>query len=176
MYLSTSPHAYMRLKNEISDALSRGVVSPDRAISFAQAQKLPYLQAVIWEGFRMCCPVNIGHYKVVPPGGDTVAGTSLPGGTAVGHNSLALTRNTKVFGENVHVFRPERFLEPECDDETRVNRLRALDIVFGGGRWMCSGKTVALFELNKVTFEVSLFLSHPLLSKADWRVVAYASV
>jgi len=144
----------MRLKQEISHAISSGLVSRESPISFEQAQKLPYLQAVIWEGFRVGCPVHIGHYKVVPPGGDTVAGVFLPGGIAVGHNSLALTKNTAVFGDSVHVFRPERFLE--CDDDTRVSRLRALDIVFGGGRWMCSGKTVALFELNKVTFEVSL--------------------
>ncbi|KAK3360722.1 cytochrome P450 [Lasiosphaeria hispida] len=154
MYLATSPRAYSHLKHEIRDSISRGHVSADAPITLEQAQKLPYLQAVIWEGFRMCSPVNMGHYKVAPAGGDTVAGTFLPAGTAVGHNSLALTRNTAVFGHSPHVFRPERFLEPECGEETRVHRLRSLDIIFGGGRWACSGKTVALFELNKVTFEL----------------------
>jgi len=165
MYLATSPRAYARLKHEIRDAISCGRVSTDAPITFEQAQKLPYLQAVIWEGFRMCSPVSIGHYKVVPAGGDTIADTFLPAGTAIGHNSLALTRNRAVFGQNVHIFRPERFLEPECDEGTRAYRLRSLDIIFGGGRWTCSGKTVALFELNKVTFEVSGFpditASHP---------------
>ncbi|KAK1759045.1 cytochrome P450 [Echria macrotheca] len=154
MHLASSPRAYMRLKEEIRDAIARGHVARDKPITYEQAQKLPYLQAVIWEGFRMRSPVSMGHYKRVPAGGDTIAGVFLPGGTAIGHNSLALTRNTALFGENVHLFRPERFLEPECDEETRKARLRGVDIIFGGGRWMCSGKPVALYELNKVTFEL----------------------
>jgi cytochrome P450 len=156
MHLATSPRAYGQLKAEIRDALTKGVVAADAPITYDQALRLPYLQAVIWEGFRICCPVNFGHYKAVPRGGITIAGVFLPAGVAVGHNALAMTRNEALFGPDVHAFRPERFLAPECDDDTRAKRLRALDILFGGGRWMCSGKTVALFELNKVTFEVSL--------------------
>jgi len=96
----------------------------------------------------MRAPVNYGHYKSVPPEGDTIHGVYLPGGTAIGHNSLALTRNASVFSGDIDIFRPERFLEPECDAEMRAYRLRSLDIVFGGGRWACSGKQVALYELN----------------------------
>jgi hypothetical protein len=31
---------------------------------------------------------------------------------------------------------------------------RAMDILFGGGRWTCAGKMVALAELSKTAFEV----------------------
>ena len=159
MHLATSPRAYSRLKREIRDAVAQGKVDGDnnnnnnKPVTYEAAQKLEYLQAVLWEGFRLCVPVNIGHYKVVPEGGDTLAGYYLPPGTAVGHNSLALARNKRVFGADVEAFRPERFLEG--DRQQREARVRALEIVFGGGRWTCSGKTVAFFELNKVTFEVS---------------------
>jgi len=157
MHLATSPRAYSRLKNEITSSLSSSsdLSQRKKPISFEQAQKLPYLQAVIWESFRMCVPVNLGHYKVVPPAGDTVSGVFLPPGILVGHNSVALARNENIFGGNVDVFRPERFTE--CDERTRDMRRRALDGVFGSGRWMCSGKTVAMFELSKLTFEVSPF-------------------
>ena len=155
MHLATTPRAYARLKREMREAIGRGDVAADRPISFEQAQKLPYLQAVLWEGFRMRAPINYGHYKSVPPEGDTIRGIFLPGGTAIGHNVLALTRNPSIFGRDVDIFRPERFLEPECDDGKRAYRLRSLDIVFGGGRWTCSGKQVALYELNKTVFEVS---------------------
>ncbi|KAK3385339.1 cytochrome P450 [Podospora didyma] len=84
MYLATSPLAYVRFKREIRHAIDSGLVAADSAITYEQAQKPPYLQAVIWEGFRMCLPVNYGHYKAVPPEGDTMHG----------------------------IFRPERFLEP----------------------------------------------------------------
>ena len=153
MHLATSPRAYLRLKREIRDAIAQAKVDKNKPVTYDAAQKLEYLQAVLWEGFRLCVPVNLGHYKAVPKDGDTLAGYYLPPGTAVGHNSLALTRNKNVFGEDVDVFRPERFLE--VDAEQKEAMVRDLEIVFGGGRWTCSGKTVAFFELNKLTFEVS---------------------
>lgn len=62
----------------------------------------------------MKVPVNHGHYKLVPPEGGTVYGYYLPGGLAVGHNSQAFTHNPAIFGRDVDLFRPERFLAPEC--------------------------------------------------------------
>jgi hypothetical protein len=158
LHLATSPRAYSKFKAVIRDAIASGLVAPDKPITFKAALELPYLQAVIWEALRMRFPANYGHYKKVPPGGDTIDGIFLPGGTAIGHNSMAATRNAKVFGKDVHVFRPERFMEPECDAELKAYRTRSVDILFGGGRWMCSGKQIAMFELNKVIFEVSTFL------------------
>lgn len=52
------------------------------------------------------------------------------------------------------MFRPERFLE--CDEAKKVEMERAIDIIFGGGRWMCAGKTIAFYEFSKVYFEVML--------------------
>jgi len=156
MHLSITPHAYGALKRTVADAIAAGNVPADRPITFEQALKLPYLQAVILEALRMRFPVNYGNYKAVPPGGDTIKGVYFPAGTAIGHNSLAVTRNSEVFGKDVNLFRPERFMEPECDAETKAYRVRSMDILFGGGRWACSGKQIAMFELNKLLFEVSL--------------------
>ncbi|GAB1318171.1 Pisatin demethylase [Madurella fahalii] len=161
IYLSTTPHAYIRLKQEIRHAVESGHVDAEKPITFEQAQGLPYLQAVIWESLRIRNPVNQGHYKLVPPGGDTFHGIYLPAGTAIGHNTMAMTRSQAIFGKDADVYRPERFFrtpyrpgmkrgEVEMDTE----RIKALDIVFGGGRWMCSGKQVAMYELNKVLFEL----------------------
>ncbi|KAK3339848.1 cytochrome P450 [Lasiosphaeria hispida] len=176
IYLATTPHAYAGLKRQIRDAIDGGLVAADRPITFEQAQKLPYLQAVVWEGFRIRAPVNYGHYKSVPPVGDTIQGVFLPGGTTIGHNSLALTRNASVFGQDVEIFRPERFLEPECDAEKRAYRVRSLDIIFGGGRWTCSGKQVALFELNKVIFEfMRVFDIQPVDPRNAWQERHYGS-
>lgn len=80
-------------------------------------------------------------------------GIFVPGGTAIGHNSLALTQNTSVFGPDVDIFRPERFMD--APEPKRAKMIQSLDIVFGGGRWTCAGKAVAMMELNKTFFEVS---------------------
>ena len=100
----------------------------------------------------MRCPSTYGFYKSVPPEGDMINGIFIPGGTAIGLNTLALTREESIFGKDVDVFRPERFLE--CTETKKLEMERALEIVFGGGRWKCAGKTIALMELHKVMFEV----------------------
>lgn len=90
--------------------------------------------------------------KEVPPGGDELNGVFIPGGTRIAHNTLATQRSTGVFGEDVEVFRPERWLE--VSREKHREMAQAVEIVFGHGRWMCAGKPVALMELNKVFVQV----------------------
>ncbi|KAI8966553.1 cytochrome P450 monooxygenase [Daldinia sp. FL1419] len=148
-YLMSTPRVYSKLKTMIKQCVERNEVSAP--ITYEEAQKLPYLKAIILEGIRMRSPTPYGHYKSVPPEGDMINGMFIPGGTAIGHNSHAFTKNEAIFGEDVNVFRPERFLE--CDDKTKAERASAVDIIFGGGRWMCAGKPVALMELHKVFFE-----------------------
>ncbi|KAK4653471.1 hypothetical protein QC762_506620 [Podospora pseudocomata] len=150
LYLMATPHAYARFKKEIKEAVEQGKVSSP--ITNEEAQKFPYTQAVMYETFRIGNAVTFGHYKVVPRGGDTLAGYYLPGGTNIGHNTLGLTHNKKIFGEDADIFRPERFLDCRADQKTGM--MRALEIIWGGGRWTCAGKNVALIELNKTAFEL----------------------
>ncbi|KAK4231597.1 cytochrome P450, partial [Podospora fimiseda] len=76
----------------------------------------------------------------------------LPEGTAVGNNYAAVFWDKEIFGQDADAFRPERF--SDVDEETQSRRAKVLDIVFGGGRWMCSGKMIAAIEMNKVLFEL----------------------
>ncbi len=54
-------------------------------ITIDSINDLPYLEAVLHEGLRMCNPIPCGLPRVVPPGGDTYCGVFLPGGVS---NSL----------------------------------------------------------------------------------------
>lgn len=67
-------------------------------------------------------------------------------------NCVAMMMNTEVFGPDVEVFRPERFLE--CDDKQKAYMLKNIDLSFGHGRWLCLGKPLAVIELNKIFVEV----------------------
>lgn len=58
----------------------------------------------------------------------------------------------ELFGPDVEVFCPERFLE--CDAAKRTEMERAVELAFGSGRWMCAGKLVAFTQLNKTIFEL----------------------
>ena len=64
-------------------------------------------------------------------------------------------RREEIFGRDVQLFRPERFLE--CDEAKKNDMTRTIDLNFGYGRWMCSGKPLAYMELNKIFFEVCFF-------------------
>nr|XP_036581321.1 cytochrome P450 [Colletotrichum truncatum]KAF6789589.1 cytochrome P450 [Colletotrichum truncatum] len=150
LYIISTPRVYHRLKDEIRAAVNGNIVS--HPITQEQAKKLPYLQAVILEGFRMRPPVPYGAFMSIPPQGDTIHGMYLPGGTGVGFNIVAMMHSTETFGMDVELFRPERFLE--CGEEKRRDMLKMVDMAFGTGRLLCAGKQVALLELNKIFFEV----------------------
>ncbi|KAK4169632.1 cytochrome P450 [Cladorrhinum sp. PSN259] len=80
-YLLSSPPVYRKLKNEIAKGIQeRRISSP---ITVDEAKALPYLQAVICEGFRLASPVNSGFSKRVPAGGDAINGIFLAGGTEI---------------------------------------------------------------------------------------------
>jgi cytochrome P450 len=92
--------------------------------------------------------------KVVNPGGETIKGRFVPGGTGIGHCGWGIQRN-EVFGADVDVFRPERWIE--ASDEQKHEMERTMELVFGTGRWGCLGKAIVLVELDKIFVEVSLF-------------------
>ncbi|KAL2108140.1 hypothetical protein VUR80DRAFT_4184 [Thermomyces stellatus] len=61
-------------------------------------------------------------------------------------------RSSAVFGNDAGLFRPERWLE--IDEAERVRWRQHVELVFGSGRWGCSGKPVAFLELIKVSVEL----------------------
>ncbi|KAL9107432.1 MAG: hypothetical protein Q9187_008427, partial [Circinaria calcarea] len=65
-YLVQNRSVLAVLVNEV-----RRSFSSDAAINFDTVQKLPYLNAVIEEGLRLCPPVPAGLPRIVPAGGDT---------------------------------------------------------------------------------------------------------
>lgn len=150
LYLMTTPRIHQKLRKEISDGIRDGRIS--KPMTGDEAKNLPYLQAVINEGLRVANPVIAGFPKKVPPGGDVVCGKKLPGGTDVHVNFQSLMRDREVFGDDVDIFRPERFIE--ADDETLARRRKVVDLLFGFGRWLCLGRVLALLELNKIFVEL----------------------
>ncbi|KAI1473040.1 cytochrome P450 [Daldinia caldariorum] len=159
LYLLSAPQVYRKLKDEISSAVQGGKVSSP--ITYSEARGLPYLQAVIYEGLRIRPVTSSMLAKEVPRGGDIIDGKFIPGGTSIGTNFLMLLRSKEVFGEDADFFRPERYLE--ADQGTRAEMKRHVELMFGYGRWICSGKLIALMELNKIYFELLRYFDFQLL-------------
>ncbi|KAF2399323.1 benzoate 4-monooxygenase cytochrome P450 [Trichodelitschia bisporula] len=154
LYLLTNPRILNTLRAEIDNAVREGKCSAP--VTDVEARAMPYLQGVIKEGLRLHPPVVGLALKIVPPGGDTVCGKFLPGGTKLGPCWWAFGRNEEVFGPDIEVFRPERWIEAAAagDPEKLTLMERAVDSIFSSGRFKCLGITVALVELNKVFVEM----------------------
>lgn len=74
-HLSRNERILQRLCTEIRTKFQK-----EKDITIDAIQDLPYLEAVLNEGLRMCNPIPGGLPRVVPEGGDTYAGVFLPGG------------------------------------------------------------------------------------------------
>ncbi|CAN8099670.1 unnamed protein product [Discula destructiva] len=153
LYILTTHHVYDRVKAEIDNFFAGR--TGDGPIKNSEALQMPYLQAVIYEGLRMNPPFSGQLGKRTPPGGETLPnGVFIPGGVDIGHSTLSMQRLPDVFGDDVDVFRPERWLEAEADPTRKALMTRVVDLIFGYGRWVCIGKHIAMMELNKIFVEL----------------------
>ncbi|KAK4174348.1 putative cytochrome P450 pisatin demethylase-like protein [Triangularia setosa] len=165
-HLHKYPAARAKLVDEIARAERDGLASKP-FITYAEAVKLPYLTAVINEAMRIHPATGFILERVVPAGGVTLHGVYLPEGTVVGVNSWVLHRNKDVFGEDVHSFRPERWIE---GDEGKIREMKRNLFTFGYGPRSCIGKNISILEMWKVVFELYRNFDISLASDKEWTV------
>jgi cytochrome P450 len=152
-FLLRHPQALARLETELLSG-SLPSSSSKEPIPYTQAQKLPYLHAVIRETMRLHPAVGMPLERYVPTSGLSLPdGSFVPGGTAVGMNPFIVNR-TAPFGEAPGAFRPERWLlgegESEDDFKARLGAMNDADLSFGAGSRMCAGRHIANVEMYKV--------------------------
>lgn len=148
-YLLQNPPVYAKLMRELDQAAADGTIA-DRAchkVSWAEAQKLPYLDAVIQESFRLHPAAGLILERITPPQGINICGQHIPGGVIVGCNAWVLHRRPEIFGDNVDDFRPERWLEASPD---QLKEMKATMFQFGAGPRTCIGKNISLLEMYKL--------------------------
>lgn len=161
-FISTSPPILARLIGEAKAGIESGRISRP-VIKDSEARQLPYLQACIKEGLRMYPPVTGLMAKLVPEGGCTIDVDGVekfaPTGTQIGWNSWGMMRHESIFGSDVEIYRPERWLPKDGSDTERARITKMTETVslcFGYGRFGCLGRGVATMELNKAIIEVRL--------------------
>ncbi|KAL8665788.1 MAG: hypothetical protein Q9202_001910 [Teloschistes flavicans] len=145
-YLTKSPEALRKLTEEVRSRFGR-----EEDMTFVSLAELPYLNAVIAEGLRLCPPSSSGLSHVVPPAGDTVCGDWLPEGTIVSVHQWSLYRSRARFCRPDE-FLPERWLpEAKADPSSPFfnDDLSAVQ-AFSVGIWSCIGKQLAYGELRVV--------------------------
>lgn len=160
-HLIKHPRVYHKLMKELDEAAQNGIIAEREyaKVSWSEAQKLPYLDAVIQESFRMHPAPGLLLERVVPPQGMEISGEHIPGGTIVGCNPWVVHRRPEVFGEDVDTFRPERWIEASTN---QLKEMKGTMLQFGSGARTCIGKNISLLEMYKLVptflrnFEVSM--------------------
>lgn len=109
-YLCKNPRCYNLVQDEIDRMEDSGDLSP--IVTFAEANRMPYLQACMKEAMRLHPAVGMLLERIVPAEGFEIApGIHLPAGTCIGINPWLPSRDKSVYGPDAEQFRPERWLE-----------------------------------------------------------------
>jgi cytochrome P450 len=118
------------------------VIGKENPMEESNIARLPYLQAVMKETFRLH---PVGPF-LIPRKAEAdveINGYVIPEGAQVLVNAWAIGRDPCLW-ENANSFMPERFLESEIDFKGRNFEL----IPFGGGRRVCPGLPLAIRMLH----------------------------
>ncbi|TVY78358.1 Cytochrome P450 monooxygenase andK [Lachnellula suecica] len=151
-FLLKNPRCMEKLYVELDAKAKEGYFSAENGVvTWAESQGLPYLDACIKESFRLHPAPGLPIERVVPAQGAEIAGHFIKGGTIVGCNAWVLHRRPEIFGEDVEVFRPERWIAGEGpEEEKRVKDMGATLLHFGMGARTCIGKNISLLEIYKL--------------------------
>ena len=143
------PEVYTKLMQELDEAAANGIIEERKncKVSWAESQKLPYLDAVIQESFRLHPAAGLILERLTPKQGINILGEHIPGGVIVGCNAWVLHRRPEVFGADVETFRPERWIEAKPE---QLKEMKATMFQFGAGARTCIGKNISLLEIYKL--------------------------
>jgi cytochrome P450 len=153
---------------ESDEAVANGTIESrdDRTVSWPEAQKLPYLDAVVQESFRLHPAPGLILERVVPPQGMQILNEFVPGGTIVGCNAWVVHRRPEVFGVDVDAFRPERWIEASPE---KLKEMKGTMLQFGAGARTCIGKNISLLEIYKLVPSFLRRFEIQLEGKGEWK-------
>jgi cytochrome P450 len=164
-YLLKNERCMKKLYEELDGKAKEGYFKDNEEgiVTWSESQGLDYLDACIKESFRLHPAPGLPLERVVPPQGAEIAGEFVKGGTIVGCSAWVIHRNREIFGEDVEVFRPERWLVGQGErlgeglgegekegEEKRVRRMEGTMLQFGMGARTCIGKNISLLEIYKL--------------------------
>jgi cytochrome P450 len=138
-----------KLMAEICEFEKQGLLSLP-VVQYRETTIMPYFMACVRETLRLCPPTPIILPRYSPKGGMAIDGMWVPETAEIGANPYLIHRNKDMFGEDVGVYRPERWLEnPE-----RTHLMDRYDFVWGYGSRKCVGKNIALMDGQKFVLQV----------------------
>ncbi|KAK5461302.1 hypothetical protein LTS15_003365 [Exophiala xenobiotica] len=143
--ISTSEYTHVqdRLYEELK-TIEHTYDAATETYPIGELEKLPYLEAVLYEGLRWRPPVPMTLFRIVPSGGTTISGYHIPAGITVGCQAYSLHRREDVF-PSPDLFDPERWL---TKDPQQLAAMKAHFWPFSSGGRMCLGHNIAMVEMK----------------------------
>ncbi|PYI01805.1 cytochrome P450 [Aspergillus sclerotiicarbonarius CBS 121057] len=142
-YLLREPEKMRRLVEGL-----RGRFEREEEVTGSAVKGLPYLDAVLNEGMRLCPTIPDGMRRLVPEGGAVIAGEFVPGGTTVSVCQWASYRSESNFCDPDE-FAPERWLGEEGGKRFEGDVKSAFN-PFSLGAHNCPGQNLAWLELRLI--------------------------
>ncbi|KAH6667317.1 cytochrome P450 monooxygenase [Halenospora varia] len=154
-FIIKNTEVHRKLNDEVRSAYSSSV-----DIDVASTTQLEYLMAVLKEGMRIFPMAPQGTPRVSP--GVTVEGHYVPKGTEFYVSPWAITHDER-FWKEPYVFKPERWIDPDCTD------VKSASQPFSLGPRVCPGKLFAYgqmaLQLAKIVYAYDMELVNQDL---DW--------
>jgi len=129
-------------------------VGPNGTPGPQELKKLKYLQAVFNETLRVFTPLHASLREskstgiLLPPSDTTYprGPMYLPPSSTFIYLSTLMHKNPAMWGEDAHVYDPERWLDPERSQRVTTNP--GIFIPFSAGPRLCLGQNLALNEAS----------------------------
>lgn len=150
------------MRDEIDTAQKEGRCQ-DQIITYADAARLPFLQANIKEALRIFAPVPSKHLaslismihdvaymflvglpRVAPKGSIKFGDTSFTEGTVLSCNPYVLQTSKDLWGPDAAEYNPDRWLGPDAAN------LERFFCPWGGGWASCPGQHIARILMSKM--------------------------
>ncbi|KAF5672039.1 cytochrome p450 [Fusarium heterosporum] len=126
-YLLTNIESKRKLMEEIDNCYQAlNIGQAGREVSFKEAEKLPYLSAVILESTRLHPSIQYQLPRDVPSQGVQIGEYFLPHGTTCGVSARAVNCSRNLFGLDAEEFRPERWIPNDLEDEEQIKIQKSL--------------------------------------------------
>ncbi|RYC59107.1 hypothetical protein CHU98_g7099 [Xylaria longipes] len=143
-HLIRHPEKLQKARDEIAYYQKTEGICYGRVVSFADSQKLTYVNACLKEGIRVFTPVQWQLARQAAKGGVTIGDRTFPEGTLMSVNPHVMHRSHEIWGNDADEFRPERWLEEENASREKYF------VPWSAGYASCPGQNVAKMEMPKL--------------------------
>ncbi|KAG1820586.1 cytochrome P450 [Suillus subaureus] len=165
--LARWPDIQSRLRAEIWETEATVHARGDVNFTIADFDAMPYTAAVIKEVLRLCCVAYHVHrcasqddilplsQPITTRSGEVIRELPVPKGTRIVVSIAAYNRNKELWGEDAHLFNPDRWLNGTAKEKkvTSIGVYSNLMTFLGGVRF-CVGWRFAVIELQAFLTEI----------------------